>query len=130
MTDGPTGWVTVLLRLPVFYNPDATGARAPVEDERFLETADELAQQFGGGTLFTFRHDAPRGFWWDQGIIDRDVLALSELDVPDTEAARAWLRAYARDVLCQRFRQKAIYLKFVGPVEQLIVGEEEIRDED
>ncbi|MBI2902108.1 MAG: hypothetical protein HYY12_00775 [Candidatus Methylomirabilis oxyfera] len=49
---------------------------------------------------------------------------------PDTEAARTWLRAYARDVLCQRFRQKAIYLKFVGPVEQLIVSEEEIRDED
>ena len=77
-----------------------------------------------------FRHDAPRGFWWDQGIIDRDVLVLIELDVPDTEAARAWLRVYARDVLCQRFRQKAIYLKFVGPVEQLIVSEEEIRDED
>ena len=130
MTDAPARWVTVLLRLPLFYNPDATGARVPVEDEKFLETADELAQQFGGGTLFTFRHDTPRGFWWDQGIIDRDVLALIELDVPDTEAARAWLRAYARDVLCRRFRQKAIYLKFVGPVEQLIVSEEEIRDED
>ena len=130
MTDAPAWWVTVLLRLPLFYNPDVTGARTPVEDEKFLETADELAQQFGGGTLFTFRHDTPRGFWWDQGIIDRDVLALIELDVPDTEAARAWLRAYARDVLCQRFRQKAIYLKFVGPVEQLIVSEEEIRDED
>jgi len=130
MTDVPAGWITVLLRLPLFYNPDVTGARARVEDEKFLETADELAQQFGGGTLFMFRHDAPRGFWWDQGIIDRDVLALIELDLPDTEAARAWLRAYARDVLCQRFRQKAIYLKFVGPVEQLIVGEEEIRDED
>ncbi len=130
MTDAPAGWVTVLLRLPLFYNPDATRARVHVEDEKFLETADELAQQFGGGTLFMFRHDAPRGFWWDQGIIDRDVLVLIELDVPDTEAARAWLRAYARDVLCQRFRQKAIYLKFVGPVEQLIVSEEEIRDED
>ncbi len=130
MTDGAAGWVTVLLRLPLFYNPDAAGARAPVEDEKFLETADELAQQFGGGTLFVFRHDPPRGFWWDQAIIDRDVLALIEVDVPDTEDARGWLRAYARDVLCRRFRQRAIYLKFVGPVEQLIVSEEEVGDED
>ena len=37
MTDTPAGWVTVLLRLPLFYNPDATGARAPVEDEKFEE---------------------------------------------------------------------------------------------
>lgn len=130
MTDAALGWVTVLLRLPLYYNPDATGARGSVEDEKFLETADELAHQFGGGTLFLFRHDAPRGFWWDRGILDRDVLALIEVDVPDTEEARAWLRSYARDVLCQRFRQKAIYLKFAGPVEQLIVSEEEIRNED
>jgi len=40
------------------------------------------------------------------------------------------LRAYTRSVLRERFRQKAIYLKFVGPVEHLIVSEEEIRDED
>jgi len=33
-------------------------------------------------------------------------------------------------VLCPRFQQKAIYLKFVHPVEQLIVSEEEVRDEE
>jgi len=37
MTDAPAGWVTVLLRLPLFYNPDVTGARAPVKDEKFEE---------------------------------------------------------------------------------------------
>lgn len=36
----------------------------------------------------------------------------------------------ARDVLRERFRQKALYPKFVGPVEHLIVSEEEISDED
>jgi hypothetical protein len=40
------------------------------------------------------------------------------------------LRAYARDILRERFRQRAIYLKFVGPVEHLVVNEEEIGDED
>lgn len=130
MSDGTTRWVTVLMRLPVFYNPDARGQRAPIEDEKFLETADALARRFGGGTLFVFRRNPPRGFWWDQGMVDRDVLALIEVDVPDTSESREWLRAYARDVLRERFRQRAIYLKFVGPVEHLVVTEEEISDEN
>jgi hypothetical protein len=62
MSNGSTGWVTVLLRLLVFYNPAAAGQRAPVEDDKFLDTADELSRRFGGGTLFVFRHDHPRGF--------------------------------------------------------------------
>ena len=130
MSNGTSGWVTVLLRLPLSYNPDASGHRAPVEDSKFLDTADEIARQFGGGTLFVFRHDPPRGFWWDEDIVDRDVLALIEVDVPDTTESRQWLRTYARDVLRERFRQRSIYLKCVGPVEHLIVSEEEVGDED
>ncbi len=119
--------VTVLLRLPLFYNPDAQGSRAPVEDEKFMQTAEEIAQQFGGGTLFVFRHEDPRGFWWDRGVVDRDTLALLEVDVPDTAEARDWLRGYARGVLLERFRQQAIYLKFIGPIETLLVTDEEVR---
>jgi hypothetical protein len=124
-----SGLVTVLLRLPLYYNPDAAGQREVVEDETFMRTASEIAQRLGGGTLFRFRHDEPRGFWWDQGLVDRDTLALLELDAPDTAETRDWLRAYARDVLLNRFRQKAIYLKFVRPVEQLIVTDEEVRSD-
>ena len=51
------------------------------------------------------------------------MLALIEVDVPDTRESREWLRAYARDVLRERFQQRAIYLKFVGPVEHLVVTE-------
>lgn len=87
------GFVTVLLRLPLFYNPDAQGRREPVEDERFMRTAEEIAQQFGGGTLFVFRHDDPRGFWWDRGVVDRDTLALLEVDAPDTAETRQLLIA-------------------------------------
>jgi hypothetical protein len=130
MSNGTSRSITVRLRLPLFYNPDASGHREPVEEEKFLDTADEIARQFGGGTLFVFRHDPPRGFWWDEGFVDRDVLALIEVDVPDTTAAREWLRGYARNVLRERFRQKAIYLKFVGPIEHLVVSEEEITDEN
>lgn len=35
MSDGTTAWITVLLRLPVFYNPDASGHRAPIENDKF-----------------------------------------------------------------------------------------------
>ena len=48
MSNGTTGWITVLLRLPVSYNPDAAGYRALIEDEKFLDTADELSRRFGG----------------------------------------------------------------------------------
>jgi hypothetical protein len=97
-----------------------------IEDEKFIRTAEEIAQQFGGGTLFVFRREDPRGFWWDRGVVDRDTLVLLEVDVPDTAEARDWLRGYARGVLLKRFRQKAIYLKFIGPVETLLITNEEI----
>ena len=129
MPERSAGIVTVLMRLPLFYNPDVQGEREPVEDEKFVQTADEIAREFGGGTLFVFREDEPRGFWWDRGVVDRDTLALLEVDVPDTPAARAWLKTYARAVLRERFRQKAIYLKFVGPVETLVVTDVQVSDE-
>ena len=91
MGTGTSEWVTVLLRLPLFYNPDAAGHRAPVEPDKFLDTAEELARRFGGGTLFVFRNEPPRGFWWDKGVVDRDVLTLVEVDVPDTVETRMWL---------------------------------------
>lgn len=61
--------------------------------------------------------------------MQRDTLALLELDAPDTAETRDWLRTYARDVLLNRFRQKAIYLKFIRPVEQLIIADEEVRSD-
>ena len=45
MSKGTSGWVTVLLRLPLFYNPDASGHREPVEDAKFLVTAEEIARR-------------------------------------------------------------------------------------
>ena len=70
-----------------------------------------------------FVDEEARGFWWNQGIVERDVLALLEVDVPDTTESREWLHTYARDVLIPRFRQKAVYMKFVRPVERLLVTE-------
>ena len=113
--------VTLLIHLPVFYNPDRRGRRRPIEDEKFCLTAKEVAAQFGGGFLHRFPGGEAQGFWWNKGIVDRDVLALLEVDVPDTGESRRWLRRYAQDVLIKRFRQKAIYMKFIRPVEDLLV---------
>lgn len=122
---GPTTYVTVLIPLPIFYNAEPGEKREPMEDEKFMATADEIAREFGGGTLHVFREGKVEGFWWDRNVVDRDVLALLEVDIADTDRNRAWLKSYARAVLVKRFRQKAIYVKFVGPVETLLVTEEE-----
>ena len=68
------------------------------------------------------------GFWWDKGILYSDVHAVLEVDVPDTALIRTWLRAYAKKVLMKRFEQKAIYIKLVGPIEQIIVDEETVSE--
>ncbi|MGH9661502.1 MAG: hypothetical protein ACRD96_23345 [Bryobacteraceae bacterium] len=115
--------MTVLIHLPIFYNPDRPGRRRAIEDEKFCLTAEEVAAQFHGGFLHVFRGGEARGFWWNKGIVYHDVLALLEVDVPDTGESRRWLRRYAQDVLIKRFRQKAIYMKFVRPVEDLLVSE-------
>lgn len=119
--------VTVLIPLPLTYNPDKRGRRRRVERSKFEITADEMATHLHeGGTLFVYRDGHPTGFWWNEGIVERDVHALLEVDMPDTPANRLWLRVYARNVLLKRFRQKAIYVKIVGPVERWVVTEEEL----
>ena len=121
----PARVITVLIVLPLYHNPDEMGVREPVRDEAFLETADEIAKRFeAGGTLRVFREGNPRGFWWHKGVVERDVLAILEVDLPDTPEIRRELKTYVKDVLLKRFRQKAIYLKFVGPVETLEVTDE------
>jgi hypothetical protein len=112
--------VTALVFLPKFYNPDAEGNRDPVEHVKYERTAIEITERFEeGGTL----HDPgnpPVGFWWNKGFVDRDVLVILEHDFEDTIENRRWLETYARDVLLERFRQQAIYIKYVR-VERAVV---------
>lgn len=56
-----------------------------------------------------------------------DDLAAIEVDVPDTRESRQWLRDHAKRVPIPRFELESIYIKFVGPIEQMIVEKEEIR---
>src|SRR5437867_10204600 len=116
-----TRFVTVLIPLPLTYNPDARGRRRPIETRKFDQTMRQIAEHFGGGVLWRFPNDPPNGFWWNKGHLSRDILAAIEVDIADTAEARTWIESFARTVLLQRFRQDAIYLKFVGPIETIVV---------
>lgn len=120
--------ITALILLPLFYNPDKKGNRKPIEEEKFLTTANEIAQQFGGGVLWMYRDSPPEGFWWDKGIVDRDQLCFIEVDVADDEESRSRLRSYVSNVLLKRFKQKAIYIKLYK-VETLLIGGEDLKVE-
>ena len=109
--------ITVLVPLPLTYNPDARGRRRRIEEPKFQETMEEVSTRFGGGILWQFKNDPPNGYWWSRGYLSKDVLAVLEVDIPDTAEARAWFENYAETVLLRRFRQEAIYLKFIGPVQ-------------
>lgn len=119
--------VTALIPLPLFYNPDKRGTCKPVEEGKFVRTGEEIAAKFGGCCFHDRRHGEAIGFWWDKGIVYKDVHMLVEVDIPNTKTQRAALESYARDVLLKRFRQKAIYIKFVGPVEALVVVDRELK---
>jgi len=119
--------VTVLIPLPTSYNPDERGWREPVEDEKFRRTADEIAIGLQeGGILRILREGNPQGIWWDRGVLHRDPLAILEVDMRDTPENWEWLKSYAKQVLLDRFRQRAIYLKLVRPIERLLVAEERV----
>lgn len=125
--------IPLLMPLPTNYNPDALGVRKPIEKWRFTRTAEEISKHFDAGAeLQVFRSDKPHGFWWNRGLLAKDVLAYISADLPDTEETREWVKAYARTKLIARFQQDAIYLRWlsvetelVRPLERVTRSEEE-----
>ena len=120
--------ITILIPLPLFYNQDRHGVREPVEDEKFIVTAEEITRRFGGGVLHRFENELPTGFWWNKGVLSQDEMGAFEVDILDTEENRRWMKSYAKEVLLKRFRQDAIYIRFIGPVESLEVTGETITE--
>ena len=125
--------ITLLMPLPTYYNPDAQDARKPIEGWKFTRTAEEISKRFGAGAeLQVFRRDKPHGFWWDRGLLAKDVLAYISADLPDTEETREWVESYTRTKLITRFQQDAIYLRWLSvetelarPLERVTRNEEE-----
>lgn len=78
--------------------------------------------------MHRFMDKPPIGFWWNKGVLSQDEMGAFEVDLLDTEENRRWMKSYAKAVLLKRFRQDAIYLRFIGPVESLEVTEETITE--
>ena len=109
-------YLTALINLPGFYNPDSEGKRLKVEEDKFENTATEISLKFGGGCW----HPGKTGIWWDKGVryVDPEM-RIFEVDIPDTEADKSWLVNYIRDSLLSRFKQETIYLKIVPTVVEI-----------
>ena len=54
--------ITALILLPAYYNPDEGGMRERIEDEKFIVTAEEISEEFGGGSIHAHRDSPVRGF--------------------------------------------------------------------
>ena len=95
--------VDVVIHLPIYYN-DGT----KVEDEKFAQTFEELAERFGGGTIY----ENVKGIWYSRGQRFVDEMKVIEITTHDTPEVREWFRVYANDTLRHRFKQEKIWLKF------------------
>lgn len=115
--------VTVLIILPITYNPDRSGRRKSIEERKYIVTLTEISGKFGGGVFHNYTDAPPAGFWFDKGILYIDTLCFIEVDIRNTRKSRNWMKKYVRDTLLKRFCQKAIYVKLVGPIETLEVSE-------
>ena len=71
----------------------------------------------GGGTW----HANKTGIWLDDGMLYYDELRIFEFDLEDKEANRQLVIKYVKETLLNRFKQIAIYVKFIPYVEPVIV---------
>ncbi len=113
--------ITAIILLPNYYNPDKYGRRKKVEEYKFRVTGKEITkmmvQRYGKGGC-SLIPEPEKGYWGKKGVIFEDDMRALEIDnFPNTEEDKRWLLQYAQDVLCARFRQEAIYIRFVPLVE-------------
>jgi hypothetical protein len=87
--------------LPLFYNDGR-----PVEDQKYIESDDELVVAFGATSTESV---AVRGHWLYQSTIYEDRLIRVHIDVEDT--AENWQKMRdIKEVLKQRFDQIDIWI--------------------
>jgi hypothetical protein len=87
--------------LPLFYNDGR-----PVDDQKFVETDDELIAAFGATSTDTV---FVRGHWLYQSTIYEDRLIRVRLDLEDTSENWQKMRD-GKEVLKQRFEQVDIWI--------------------
>jgi hypothetical protein len=108
--DNPHHWQTLILLVPLLYNPDKNGYRKPVSKAMIRRTVDEMRGMFSGYTLIR-----AMGWYWDEentiGVPD-DIVRF-EVDGIftgcDLRAIHEWKMKLRR-----RFKQDYIYMRMVA----------------
>ncbi len=108
--DNPQHWQTLILLLPLFYNPDSKGYRKPISNTLIQRTISEMQRMFSGYTLARVM-----GWYWEEtkSVGVPDELVRLEVDGvftgDDLRALHEWKRRLRR-----RFRQDYIYMRLVA----------------
>lgn len=87
--------------LPLYHNDGR-----PIEPERFLQTDDELVEQFGGATTYNV---TVQGKWIYESVKYSDQLRRIVVDADNTPEHRAFIIQFKK-VLKERFAQAEIYI--------------------
>jgi hypothetical protein len=107
--DNPHHWQTLILLLPLLYNPDTEGHRKPVSKVLIQRTVEEMRETFSGYTLLP-----AKGWYWDDvrmmGVSD-DLMRF-EVDGVFTGIDLCALHEWKRK-LRRRFKQDYIYMRLV-----------------
>ncbi len=108
----PEALRTLVLMVPLFYNPDTRGFRKPVEGGKIGKTEEEIRRRFSGYSKYRIA-----GWYRDNetGSEYEDQLLRFEIDAVFSESDERFLRLWKR-LLARRFQQQAIYMKLSGPV--------------
>jgi hypothetical protein len=113
--DNPHHWQTLVLLVPLLYNPDPSGHRKPIAQFLIDRTIREIQSLFSGYTLIR-----AMGWYWDEVRAEGvpDDLVRFELDGVFTGRDRCVLREWKKR-LQRRFKQRYIYMKLVASGEAI-----------
>lgn len=107
--------------LPVKYNPDESGKAQEIEENMFRVTAEEISRSFSGGGFIRENPEPITGVWVDKDEAFWDSIIIIEFDIDNTSSDRRRVIEYVKNTLLGRFRQKAIYVRFVPNIEGFVI---------
>lgn len=113
---------TVLIILPKYYNPDASGRRKKIErwkiDLTCREIVDKMIVLWGEGGCTLDMHPR-KGYWGKKrGVPFKDDVVTIEIDnIPDSPGLDGLVKAYLGRVLCDRHCQMAMSAMIIREVQ-------------
>ena len=103
---------SLVLIIPLFYNPDTSGRRRPVETAKLDRTKAEIEAWFGGYTAYRANGRGQDAF---SGKRSADTNIVFSIDAPPEQLEISRLRKWRR-ALETRFDQDRIWMTVGGPL--------------